>query len=114
MKNTKLPLYETLSMIIGEVITSAVICGVFLILKKFELAVLSGVILGSAVTVANFLFLMIFTNRAIDKAIAERGDGELSDDEVDEFTAKHKANVEAAVKIFLEMGLPAVNGASNE
>ena len=99
MKKTKLPLYETLSMIIGEVITSLIVCAVFLIVKKFDLSVLLGVLLGSLVTVANFIFLMVFTNRAIDKAMAERGDGEMSDDEVAEFTAKHQANIQAAVKL---------------
>ena len=99
MKKTKLPLYETLAMIIGEVITSLIVCAVFLIIKKFDLSVLSGVLLGSLVTVANFIFLMVFTNRAIDKAMAERGDGEMSDDEVAEFTAKHQANIQAAVKL---------------
>ena len=99
MKNTKLPLYETLAMIIGEIITSLILCAVFLIIKKFDLSVLLGVLLGSLVTVANFIFLMVFTNRAIDKAMAERGEGEMSDDEVAEFTAKHQANIQAAVKL---------------
>ena len=99
MKKTKLPLYETLAMIIGEVITSLIVCAVFLIIKKFDLSVLSGVLLGSLVTVANFIFLMVFTNRAIDKAMAELGDGEMSDEEVAEFTAKHQANIQAAVKL---------------
>ena len=99
MKKTKLPLYETLAMIIGEIITSLIVCAVFLIIKKFDLSVLSGVLLGSLVTVANFIFLMVFTNRAIDKAMAERGEGEMSDDEVAEFTAKHQANIQAAVKL---------------
>ena len=99
MKNSKLPLYETLAMIIGELITSLLVCGVFLIIKKFDTPVLFGTILGSLVTVANFIFLMVFTNRAIDKAMAERGEGEMSDDEVAEFTAKHQTNIQAAVKI---------------
>lgn len=99
MKKTKLPLYETLAMIIGEIITSLIVCAVFLIIKKFDLSVLLGVLLGSLVTVANFIFLMVFTNRAIDKAMAERGEGEMSDDEVAEFTAKHQANIQAAVKL---------------
>ena len=99
MKKTKLPLYETLAMIIGEIITSIIVCAVFLIIKKFDLSVLLGVLLGSLVTVANFIFLMVFTNRAIDKAMAERGEGEMSDDEVAEFTAKHQANIQAAVKL---------------
>ena len=49
MKNSKLPLYETFSMIIGELITALLVCGAFLILKKFDTSVLFGAILGSAV-----------------------------------------------------------------
>ena len=99
MKKNKLPLYETLAMIIGEVITSLIVCAVFLIIKKFGLPVLSGVLLGSLVTVANFLFLMISTNRAIDNAMAERGEGDLSEEQVAEFTEKHQANIQTAVKL---------------
>ena len=99
MKKSKLPLYETLAMIVGEAIISLIVCAVFLLLKKFDLSVALGAILGSAVTVANFIFLMVFSNRAIDKALAERGEGELSEEEAIEFAAKHQASVQAAVKI---------------
>lgn len=99
MKKTKLPLFETLAMIIGELITSVIICGVFLIIRKFGLSVLLGALLGSLVTVANFIFLMISSNRAIDRVMAERGEGELSDDEAAQFSAKHQASIQAAVKL---------------
>ena len=98
MKNSKLPLYETASIVIGELFTSLVVCGVYLIIKKFDLSVGLGVLLGSSVTVANFLFLMISTNRAIDKVMAERGEGEMSDEEAAEFAAKHQVKIQAAVK----------------
>ena len=87
MKKSKLPLYETLAMIVGEAIISLIVCAVFLLLKKFDLSVALGAILGSAVTVANFIFLMVFSKRAIDKALAERGEGELSEEEAIEFAA---------------------------
>ena len=86
-------------MIIGELITALLVCGAFLILKKFDTSVLFGAILGSAVTLANFLMLIISTNRAIDRAIAERGEGEMSEEEVAEFTARHQANLQAAARI---------------
>ena len=99
MKKSKLPLYETASMIIGELVTSLVICGVFLIIKKFDLSVALGALLGSFVTVVNFLFLILSTNRAIDKAMAERGEGEMSEEEAAEFAAKHQVGIQAAVKL---------------
>ena len=99
MKNKKIPSYETIAMIIGELITSVIVCGIFLIIKKFDLSVLFGSLLGSVVTVVNFVILIFTTNRAIDKAMEERGDGELSDEEAQEFAEKHKASLQAAIKI---------------
>ena len=99
MKNSKLPLYETVSIVVGELISSIIVCAVYLLIKKFDLSVALGAILGSCVTVANFFFLMISTNRAIDKAMAERGEGEITDEEAAEFAAKHQAGIQAAVKL---------------
>jgi len=99
MKNNKLPVYEIASIIIGELITSLIVCGIFLIIKKFDYSVALGTLLGSAVTVVNFIFLIITTNRAIDKALAERGEGEMNEEEANEFAAKHQAELQAAVKI---------------
>ena len=99
MKKSKFPLYETAALIIGELICSALVCGVFLFIKKFDLSVALGTLLGSAVTVLNFLFLTISTNRAIDKAMADRGDGEMNDEQAAEFAAKHQGKIQAAAKI---------------
>ena len=99
MDKQRIPLFETLTVIIGEIIISAIVSGVFLIIKKFALSVVFGALLGSAVTVINFLILVITANRAIDKALAERGDGELTEDEANQFAEDHKASVAAAMKI---------------
>ncbi|MBE6645343.1 MAG: hypothetical protein E7612_08215 [Ruminococcaceae bacterium] len=98
MKNSKLPLYETAAIAVGEIITSLIVCGVYLIIKKFDLSVGLGVLLGSVVTIVNFIFLMLSTNRAIDKVMAERGEGEMSDEEAAEFAAKNQVRIQAAVK----------------
>ena len=99
MKNDKLPVYEIASIVIGELLTSLIVCSIFLIIKKFDYSVLLGALLGSAVTVINFVFLILTTNRAIDKALAERGEGEMSEEEAREFAVKHQAGLQAAVKI---------------
>ena len=99
MKKDKFPLYETASIIIGELICSLIVCGVFLIIKKFNLSVALGVLLGSAVTVVNFIFLIVSTNRAIDKALAERGEGDMNDEEAAEFASKHQGKIQAAAKL---------------
>ena len=85
MNDNKLPKFELLSIIIGEILVSAIVCGVFLITRKFGTDVLLGVILGSAVTIANFLVLVITTNRAIDKIMEERGESEMTEEEAEMF-----------------------------
>ena len=62
MKNKNLPLYETAFILIGEIIVSLIVCGVYLIIGKFSYKVITGVTLGTAVTVLNFLFLAISYN----------------------------------------------------
>ena len=99
MNDNKLPKFELLSIIIGEILVSAIVCGVFLITRKFGTDVLLGVILGSAVTIANFLVLVITTNRAIDKIMEERGESEMTEEEAAEFAAKHQSKLQAAAKI---------------
>lgn len=98
MKNKNIPIYEIMAMIIGEAIVSAIICGIYLIIRKFEYSVATGAMLGSTVTVMNFLFLIITTNRAIDNAIAERGDGEMDEEAAAAFALKHQAKLQIAVK----------------
>ena len=99
MDKQKFPIFETVSVILGELIVSAVISAVFLVLKKFDISVLLGSLLGSFVTVLNFFILIITTNRAIDKALAERGEGEMTDEEAAEFSAKQSGSLQAAIKI---------------
>jgi uncharacterized membrane protein len=99
MDKQKFPMFETVSIIIGELIVSAIISAVFLILKKFDISVLLGSLLGSLVTVINFFILVITANRAIDRALSERGEGEMTDEEAAEFAAKQSGSLQAAIKI---------------
>lgn len=101
MRKNNLPLFEIAALVIGELIVSAIVCAVYLIIGNGTLhySVITGSLLGSIVTVANFLFLAISTNRAIDKVLAERGEGEMDEEEAAEFAAKHKNAINAAAKI---------------
>lgn len=94
-----MPRFELIVMILGELIISLVITGVYLIIGKFSPSVPLGALLGSAVTVFNFLFLIISTNRTIDKIMAERGEGEMDDEAAAEFAAKHASSLRASAKI---------------
>lgn len=99
MKKTKLPYYEIFSLLIGEIIVSLIICGAYLIFKKFDYRVITGVALGSAVTVLNFLYLAITTTRAIDRFLLLRGEGEMTDEENDAFVAEHQAKIQNTIKL---------------
>ena len=74
MKNSKfVAMKETLILAAGEIVCSAIICAVFLLIKRFDFTVLLGTLIGSAAIVLNFLFMSIAVNRAIDEAFALRG-----------------------------------------
>ncbi len=70
MESNKIPMREIITIAIGEVIVGAIICLVFLLCGKFDYKVLLGSLLGIFVTVANFIFLCVTVNRALDKCLA--------------------------------------------
>ncbi len=99
MKKKNLPLYETAFVLLGELIVSIIVCAVYLIIGKFSYKVITGVALGSAVMVLNFLFLAISTTRAFDKVAELRGDKEMDDEEAEKFAEAHTAELNNAVKL---------------
>ena len=60
---------ETVFLAIGEIIVSALTVAVYFILQKFNYTVVTGVLLGSAVSVLNFIILSISVNRALDNIL---------------------------------------------
>ncbi len=95
-ESNKTTLTETAIIFIGELIVSLAVTGVYLLLDKFSYKVITGVALGSIVTVVNFLILTLSVNRAIDKFMKKRGDGELSDEEAEKFAKENAASVQFA------------------
>ena len=98
MKKSNLPVWEIMVLVLGELVVSLLVAGVYLILKKFSYAVVTGCFLGSAVAIFNFIFLSVSVNRAIDKAMAERGEGEMTDEEAAEFAKISGAAVQRAAQ----------------
>lgn len=98
MKKSNLPVWEIMMLVLGELVVSLLVAGVYLILKKFSYAVVTGCLLGSAVAIFNFIFLSVSVNRAIDKAMAERGEGEMTDEEAAEFAKISGAAVQRAAQ----------------
>ena len=99
MKKQTLPARELTAIVIGELITSLIVSGVFLILKKFDYSVILGLALGSAVTFINFLVLAIMTNKVIDKFLAERGDGEMDEEEATALAMKYQGQIQNQMKL---------------
>ena len=84
MQKQKLPVREITVLVLGELLVSLIIVGVYAVLNKFSYAVVAGALLGSAVTVFNFVWLSVSVNRAIDKAMAGRKQGEMSEEEAED------------------------------
>lgn len=99
MKNKNLPLFEAALILLGEIIVSLIVCGVYLILDKFSYKVITGAALGSVVTVANFLVLAITTGRAFDRAVEARGTREMTEEEADAFALEQQKEINNAVKL---------------
>ena len=91
-------LKESSFLILGELIVSAIIVAVYLIIGNFEYKVLTGVMLGSLVIIGNYFFLSLSVNGAVKEFLEKRGDKEMSDEEVEAFTAEYSMRVQNAAK----------------
>ena len=69
MNDNKIPAKETIALAIGEIAVSILVCIGFIIAKKFDYTVILGCLIGSTVTVVNFLVLAISINRTLDKIL---------------------------------------------
>lgn len=88
---------DTIYLAIGEAIVSLLVLLVYLAIGKFDWTVITGVILGSLATIANFVILSIALNKALDKFIDMRGDKELSEEEAEAFAKANSIKVQNAV-----------------
>lgn len=64
----------------------------------FDFTVITGALLGSAVTVLNFLFLSLSVNRAVDLYLEARGSREMTEEEADAFTAENSMLIQNKIK----------------
>jgi hypothetical protein len=88
---------DTIYLAIGEAIVSLLVLLIYLAIGKFDWTVITGVILGSLATIANFVILSIALNKALDKFIDMRGDKELSEEEAEAFAKANSIKVQNAV-----------------
>ena len=94
---------EVLIILIGELIVSLVTAGVYLLVEAvsgneeaFTYKVITGLSLGTAVVIANYLVLTIAVNRAISKVMALRPEGEMTEEEIVEFAEKNQGTIKNA------------------
>ncbi len=99
MNKQKLPMRELLSIVIGELLISLAICGVYALIGRFSYKVPLGAALGSAVTVLNFLVLSLMTNRVLNAFIQERGTEELDDEAAVQIAKKYEGKVQNQIKL---------------
>lgn len=71
MESRKEVLRQTLTLVLGLVICSAVTVGIFALLGYYDYTVLLGVVAGSLVAAGNFLFMAIGVVLASDKAASQ-------------------------------------------
>lgn len=98
MQKKNLPLAEVTRLTIGEIIVSLIMIGIYCVLDRYSYRVVTGAALGSAVTILNFLMLSVAVNRALDQAMASRGDGNMTEEEAEKFAAEHMPQVQQAIK----------------
>ena len=83
----------------GEIIVSILTVCVYLAIGQFSYRVVTGVILGSAVIILNFLFLYLSVNRAIDNYMELRGDKEMTEEEAEKFAKENAMMIQNATKL---------------
>ena len=99
MQKTKLPYYEIFTLLLGEILVSLITAAVYLIIGNFDYKVITGVSLGTLVTVLNFLFLSIVTTRAVNNFLSLRAEREMTEEETSAFVAEHQAKIQNSIKL---------------
>ncbi len=75
MNDRKIVLKESLYLLIGEAIGTALVLLVFYLLDKWNLTVLWGSLAGLAITIGNFFFLSITATLAAERALKQDVEG---------------------------------------
>ena len=96
-KNKLSEYIDTVLLAAGEAIVTVLVSLAFLLFGKFNYTVLTGALLGSAVTVLNLFILSVSVNRAVNGYIAGRGDKEMTDEEVEAYAKENGMVVQNAM-----------------
>lgn len=104
MQNSKSTLIK---LAVGEVLVCVVTVLCYLGLGKFDFTVISGAAFGFVVAMLYYIFLDISANRAIDNVLAERGQGELSEEEIDQFVKDNQKKLQQRMQVnfYIRIGI---------
>ncbi len=103
--NRKSNLFEILLILMGEFVVCLITAGVYLVIElaadnnAFTFKVITGLLLGTAVVILNYLFLTLSVNRAIKKVMALRPEGEMTEEEIVEFANKNQVTIKNAATL---------------
>lgn len=75
MDSRKFILQETLYLAIGEVLCSIIMILLYVLLDAFDVSVLLGALIGSALGIANFFLMAVGADAAADKAVTQNVSG---------------------------------------
>lgn len=97
-------LEQTLAIAIGEgVVCLLIVLGYWILdligLYDFTYKALTGALLGALVIVLNFYFLARSVDRATLRAMAARPEHEMSEEEIEKWTAEQRIGLENAIKL---------------
>ena len=91
---------ETVRLGIGALIVSALVVAVYAIIQKtIYWQVPVSALIGSAVMVGNFFFLARSTDKLFVLAMQARGEKEMTDEEIEKFTAEYQLKMAAKMQI---------------
>ena len=88
---------------LGEaIVVSLTVLGFFLCNIAFDTGfsyrVFTGAALGAAVTVGNYLALIVSVNTQVEKYLALRGSREMTDEEAEKFTQEHSMRIQNSMR----------------
>ena len=92
---------------LGEAIVSLLVVGVYLLCDlifdadfwTFSYRVVTGAVLGSAVTVANYALLTLSVNKAIKNFLTLRGTRQMDEEEAARFAQENSMQIQNAIKV---------------
>ena len=88
---------DTVWLALGEAVVALLISAVYLLIKRFDYTVVTGAVLGGAVTVINFFILSVGVNRAVNGYIAGRGDEEMDEEQAEKYAQENGMAVQNAM-----------------